>query len=137
MKKRESTHDMLRLFKSFKKNVLDNKPAHAQMITEVRMMKFKVRPLQGDISKLNFSNQVFVETIWQLGKMDDFIEKHSTKIDKQQEHAFFHYFEGMYQQLQDKLSSLHFGTGAAEIQTKRNFVEMEIYKERGKGKLIN
>jgi len=128
---------MLRLFKSFKKDVLDNKPAHDQMINEVRMMKFKVKPIQGDVSKLNFSNQAFVETIWQLGKMDDFIEKHISKIDKQQEHAFYHYFEGMYQQLQEKLSNLHFGTGIVDLNAKRNLVEMEIYKEGKRGKPLN
>lgn len=137
MKKRDSAPDMLRLFKSFKKDVLDNKPAHDQMINEVRMMKFKVKPIQGDVSKLNFSNQAFVETIWQLGKMDDFIEKHISKIDKQQEHAFYHYFEGMYQQLQEKLSNLHFGTGMVDLNAKRNLVEMEIYKEGKRGKPLN
>ncbi len=137
MKKRDPAPDMLRLFKNFKKDVLDNKPAHEQMINEVRMMKFKVKPIQGDVSKLNFSNQTFVETIWQLGKMDDFIEKHISKIDKQQEHAFYHYFEGMYQQLQEKLSNLHFGTGIVDINAKRNLVEMEIYKEGKRGKPLN
>lgn len=137
MKKRESTPDMLRLFKNFKKDVLDNKPEHEQMINEVRMMKFKVRPLQGDVSKLNFSNQTFVETIWQLGKMDDFIERYISKIDKQQEHAFYHYFEGMYKQLQEKLNNLHFGTGIVDTNAKRNFVEMEIYKEGKRGKPLN
>lgn len=137
MKKRDPAPDMLRLFKSFKKDVLDNKPAHEQMINEVRMMKFKVKPIQGDVSKLNFSNQTFVETIWQLGKMDDFIEKHISKIDKQQEHAFYHYFEGMYQQLQEKLSNLHFGTGIVDLNAKRNLVEMEIYKEGKRGKPLN
>jgi len=137
MKKKDPTPDMLRLFKSFKQHVLDNKPAHDQMVNEVRMMKFKVRPVQGDISRLNFSNEIFVETIWQLGKMDDFIEKYVRKIDKQQEHAFFHYFEGMYQQLQERLSTLHFGKGIAGTHEKKSLIEMEIYKERGSGKPLN
>ena len=137
MKKKVSTPDMLNLFKSFKKNVLDKKPSHEQMVRDVYMMKFKIRPLQGDVSKLNFSNETFVETIWRLGKMDDFIEKHIHSIDKNQEHAFFHYFEGMYKQLQNTLSTLHFGTQTGDIFVKRDFVEMEIYKEKINKRLRN
>ncbi|MCX6732127.1 MAG: hypothetical protein NTV98_01145 [Candidatus Roizmanbacteria bacterium] len=137
MKKKDTTPDMLQLFKSFKSDVLDKKQSHEQMVKEVYMMKFKIRPLQGDISKLNFSNATFVETIWQLGKMDDFIEKHLHKINKKQEEAFFHYFEGMYKQLQNTLNSLHFGTQKGDMFNKRDFVEMEIYKERKNKKLRN
>jgi len=128
---------MLRLFKSFKAEVLDKKPNHEQMVRDVYMMKFKIRPLQGDVSKLNFSNATFVETIWQLGKMDDFIEKNLHKIDKKQENAFLHYFEGMYKQLQNTLNSLHFGVQKGDMFIKRDFVEMEIYKERTSKKLSN
>ena len=137
MKKKDSTPDMLRLFKSFKAEVLDKKPNHEQMVRDVYMMKFKIRPLQGDVSKLNFSNATFVETIWQLGKMDDFIEKNLHKIDKKQENAFLHYFEGMYKQLQNTLNSLHFGVQKGDMFIKRDFVEMEIYKERTSKKLSN
>jgi len=137
MKKKDSTPDMMHLFKSFKKDVLDKKPTHEQMMREVYMMKFKIRPLQGDVSKLNFSNATFVETIWQLGKMDDFIEKHLRKLDKKQEFAFFHYFEGMYKQLQDTLNNLHFSGQKGDMFVKRDFIEMEIFKERENKKRSN
>lgn len=137
MKKKVSTTDMMGLFKSFKQDILDKKPTHEQMMREVYMMKFKIRPLQGDVSKLNFSNVTFVETIWQLGKMDDFIEKHLRTLDKKQEYAFFHYFNGMYKQLQDTLNSLHFGGQKGDMFVKRDFIEMEIFKERKNKKLRN
>lgn len=137
MKKKDSTPDMMSLFQSFKKDVLDKKPNHEQMMREVYMMKFKIRPLQGDVSKLNFSNATFVETIWQLGKMDDFIEKHLRKLDKKQEFAFFHYFDGMYKQLQDTLNNLHLNGQTGDTLVKRDFIEMEIFKERKNKRLSN
>lgn len=137
MKKKDSTPDMLLLFKSFKADVLDKKQSHEQMVRDVYMMKFKIRPLQGDVSRLNFSNVTFVETIWQLGKMDDFIEKHLHTIDKKQERAFFHYFDGMYRELQNTLNSLHFNVQKGDIYTKHDFIEMEIYKERKSKKFKN
>lgn len=99
MKKKITSPDMLHLFKSFKTTVLDKKVSHEQMVRDVSMMKFKIRPLQGDVMRLNFANATFVETIWQLGMMDEFIEKNIHKIDKNQERAFFSYFDSMYKQL--------------------------------------
>lgn len=137
MKKKETPLDILKLFKIFKTDVLDKKRSHEQMVKDVYMMKFKIRPLQGDISKLNFSDATFVETIWQLGKMDDFIEKHIHLINKKQEEAFFHYFEGMYKQLQNTLNSLNFGVQRGDLFAKRDLIEMEIYKEGRNKKLRN
>lgn len=77
---------MLHLFKSFKTTVLDKKVSHEQMVRDVSMMKFKIRPLQGDVMRLNFANATFVETIWQLGMMDELSKKisiKSTKIKKE------------------------------------------------------
>jgi len=69
--------------------------------------------------------------------MDDFIEKHIHSIDKNQENAFFHYFEGMYKQLQTALNALPFGAQKGSVFAKRDFVEMEIYKERKSKKMQN
>jgi len=135
MKKKEQTPDMVKLFKSFKNAVLDKQPTYEQMIQDVRMMKFKVRPVSGDFSFLNFKNHHFVETLWKLGKMDDFIEKNVMKIDKKQERAFFNYFDGLYRHLQDSLNTIHLSELSPDrSRTKRNVVEMEIFKERGRGR---
>lgn len=132
MKKKEQPHDMVKLFKSFKTTVLDKRPTYEQMVQDVRMMKFKVRPINGDFSYLNFSNPHFVETLWKLGKMDDFIEKNVMKIDKKQERAFFNYFDGLYRHLQDSLNNIHLSELTPDrTRNKRNVVEMEIFKERG------
>jgi hypothetical protein len=137
MKKKDAATDMLMLFQSFKTDVLDKKQSHEQMVRDVYMMKFKIRPLQGDVSRLNFSNTTFVETIWQLGMMDQFIETHLHKVDKRQEQAFFNYFDGMYRQLQNTLNSLHFSAHKGDIYAKHDFIELEIYKERKNKKLAN
>lgn len=138
MKKKEQPTDMVKLFRSFKTLVLDRKPTYEQMVQDVRMMKFKVRPIQGDFSYLNFANTTFVETLWKLGKMDDFIEKHIVKIDKKQEKAFFSYFDSLYRHLQDTLNSTHLsGINPLKDKEQKNIVEMEIFKERNKKKNIN
>jgi hypothetical protein len=132
MKKKEQPADMVKLFKSFKNAVLDKNPTYEQMVQDVRMMKFKIRPINGDFSYLNFGNHRFVETLWKLGKMDDFIEKNVMKINKKQERAFFNYFDGLYRHLQDSLNSIHLAELTPDpARNKKNVVEMEIFKERG------
>jgi hypothetical protein len=137
MRKKDTATDMLKLFKRFKTSVLDKKQSHEQMVRDVYMMKFKIRPLAGDLSRLNFSDKTFVETIWQLGMMDEFIEKHLHSIDKNQEQAFFHYFDGMYRKLQNTLNTLHFNVQKGDLYAKHDFIEMEIYKERPSKKHTN
>ncbi len=126
---------MVKLFRAFKSAVLDKHPTYEQMVQDVRMMKFKVRPLNGDFSYLNFGNPRFVETLWKLGKMDDFIEKNVMKINKKQERAFFNYFDGLYRHLQDSLNSVHLSELTPNpARNTKNVVEMEIFKERGRGR---
>lgn len=137
MKKKDAATDMLELFQSFKSSVLDKKQSHEQMVRDVSMMKFKIRPLQGDVSRLNFSNSQFVETIWQLGMMDQFIETHLNKVNKKQEQAFLNYFNGMYRQLQNTLNSLHFSSHKGDMYAQHDFIELEIYKERKSKTLSN
>ena len=45
------------------------------MFEEVRMMKFKIKPIQGDVSAFNLKNERFIESLWSLGKLDEFFHK--------------------------------------------------------------
>ena len=38
-------------------NLLKNKPSEQAMFDQVRMMRYKIRPLQGDVSMLDFKNK--------------------------------------------------------------------------------
>jgi len=138
MKKKEREVDIMSMFKTFKSNVLDKKPTLKEMVADVRMMQFRIRPLQGDVSHIDFANEGFVETLWKLGKMDDFIERHVGKINKKQERAFFSYFDSLYYHLQDRLNSLNL-TGRAiggALQEKKH-IEMEIFKIRTRTNRMN
>jgi NCAIR mutase (PurE)-related protein len=139
MKRKQRELDMMTVFKAFKSKVLDKKPTLSQMIADVRMMQFKIRPLQGDVTHIDFANTGFVETLWKLGKMDDFIEHHVNKINKKQEQTFFNYFDSMYYRLQDDLNSLNLtgSKGTVRSAAPKNHIEVEIFKMRTPKKLAN
>jgi len=135
MKKTE-LYNVLKLFKHFQTDVLDKQPNFKKMVEDVQMMRYKIRPLQGDISIINFSNKALVETLWQLGKMEDFIAVNSKTVKKDQEQAFFRYFDSMYRHLQEKLNNLQL-IEQKPPKSFRGLLEMEIFKERRNKKKMN
>ena len=138
MKRKQRTRDMMTIFQDFKSSVLDKKPSLEQMIADVRMMQFRIRPLQGDIGQINFAHTGFVEALWKLGKMDDFIEQYMGKIDKKQEQTFFNYFDSMYYRLQDELNALNLtGQKIVPSSQRKSHIEMEIFKTRTRTKRMN
>ncbi len=134
--KKTGSKDIMRLFKYFQTNILEKQPLFGTMLKDVRMMQYKIRPLRGDISIINFSNKTLVETLWQLGKMEDFITTNRKVVKKSQERIFFRYFDGLYEQLQEKLNNLQLVEKGAP-QTSKGILEMEIFKEKKLKKHIN
>jgi hypothetical protein len=133
MKKRESK-DVLEIISHFQKTLM-NKPTPEQMFEEIRMMKFKIRPTQGDISGIDLHDSRFIETIWSLGKIDELFQKEYQKMPLKKKGIFFAIFDNMYQKFQNDLNSLYLNN---DKDPKKNvFVEMEIFKERLIGKKVN
>jgi len=112
------------------KNILDRKPPHEQMLKEVQMMKFKIRPLVGDVSMLNFKNMQLIETLWGLGKIDDFFFKEAQKISIKDQRAFFQIISQVRKKLETQLNKISFKK-PIDIPTT---IEMEIFKENPRKK---
>ena len=66
--------DVVEMMSTFQNTILNNKPNEKDMYDEVRMMRFKVKPVHGDLSVLNINNHHFMEILWSLGKMDEFFQ---------------------------------------------------------------
>lgn len=125
--RKKQNHDVLAIINNFKK-IIDSKPPVNKMIEEVRMMKFKVRPIQGDISEFNLENERLLETLWSLGKLDELFQKEFIDLSTKEKKVFIRIFDGLYQQFQSELNG---------INLKRNkfgnsppLLEMEIFKEK-------
>lgn len=99
------------------------------MVDDVRMMRFKIRPVTGDIGALNFDNTQFIETLWSLGKLDEFFHEHISSLSKDEKQIFFRLFDGLYQEYQNKLSKINIKSEEFEIDRDANF-EVEIFREK-------
>lgn len=133
--KRYNKSDVLTILESFQRKVMLHKPSVEDMLTELQMMHFKVKPRQGDLSRVDFTNHKLIEILWSLGKLDEFFQQQYSKLEDHDQEAFYTYFDSMQQKLQDDLNGLNLKqeTGSACLST----LEIEIFKERGKKKKAN
>ena len=125
--KRKTNKDILEMISNFQK-FLDHKPSLKKMYEEIQMMKFKIRPIQGDLSNVNLKNEEFISTLWSLGKLDEFFQKEFTALPQKNKELFNRVFESIYQRYQQELNkvNLHFERASR----RENYLEVEIFKDK-------
>ncbi|MDO8657677.1 MAG: hypothetical protein Q7K55_02980, partial [Candidatus Levybacteria bacterium] len=124
--------DIVDIVTSFQRKISENKPSDDRMYDEVRMMHFKIKPLQGDISILNLKNNQFIEILWSLGKLDEFFQDQYRKISPRDRRIFMKIFNEIHEKFQKQLNSLNLKP-ERNIDTSQGF-EMEIFKEKTRKK---
>ncbi len=76
--------DFLSFLNNFIKNTLTAMPEEQQLENEVKMMLFKVRLIEGDLTNLlKKDKKNFLRFVWLVGKLNDFFEKDTTLSEKQ------------------------------------------------------
>lgn len=127
--------DLLEEIVNFQEELLKNKPTDQIMFEQVRMMRYKIRPLQGDISILDLKNKKFIEILWNLGKLDEFFNKRKNFLNKRQREIFYSFFEGIYAKLQHQLNHLDLKFDQNDVSS--SIIEMEIVREISRKKKLN
>jgi hypothetical protein len=127
MRKKSNT-DVIEMVTRFQKRILDNKPSSDQMYQEIRMMKFKIKPVIGDISYLNLKNNNFIEILWSLGKIDEFFQKQVEDLSTDEKEVFYKLLDEIYERYQDDLNMIDLKT--QDIAPPTQGFEMEIFKEK-------
>ncbi|MBI4225636.1 hypothetical protein HY612_00820 [Candidatus Roizmanbacteria bacterium] len=131
---KKNSKDVIEIFSNLKK-ALGAKPPIEKMYDEIRMMRFKIKPISGNISLLQFKNQRLIETLWSLGKLDEVFQREYRKLSVDQKEVFFRLFDSLYQQFQDQLNKTDINP-----EVKSNLpqvLEMEIFKEISTKKKVN
>jgi hypothetical protein len=119
--------DLYERIKLFQQRTLSNSLSVDEMISEVHMMNFKVRPVYGNIGTLDFKNTDFINALWSLGKLDEFFKEEFQNVEDEDREIFFKLVDDMRVSLQQKLNSAY---NRKETPTEdKLFFEIEIYKE--------
>ena len=116
-------------------DILKKKPSVKKMYEDIRLMKFKIRPLQGDISRINFQNEMLIEMLWSLGKLDEVFQKEYELLSVGSRDTFYKLFDNLYKEYQSKLNNIHIRQDRPAENS--NTLEMEIFKELPPEKKLN
>lgn len=91
------------------------------------MMKFKIKPIQGEVSDLDMKNDKFIEALWSIGKMEEIFEKNYLKISIKNRETALRVFTHLYKQFQAKMNLVDL---KSENPNKTDLqFEIEIFKE--------
>jgi len=128
--KKKLTKDINSILKDFQ-NFLKKKPTPGEMLDEVRMMKFKIRPVSGDLMSVDLKNDKFIETLWNLGKLDEFYQSEYPKLSRKNKQVFFQIFENLYQKYRNDLNQVDVHQERTSHHPQHpQLLEVEIFKER-------
>lgn len=132
---KKTSKDVISLFGNIQK-VISSKPNIDQMFEEVRMMKFKVKPIQGDLMAFNLKNENFIESLWSLGKLDEFFYKEVPSLSKKEKEFFMKIFDSLYFKYQQQLNQSNLQQRKVNL-SKTGLLELEVFKERKLKKKVN
>jgi hypothetical protein len=133
--RKKTNKDILSLINNIQK-IISTKPNTNQMFEEVQMMKFKIKPIQGDISAFNLRNEKFIESLWSLGKLDEFFHKEFPQLSKKDQVIFLRFFDNLYFKYQQQLNQVNLQPARTAL-TKTGLLELEIFKEKMLRKIVN
>jgi hypothetical protein len=119
--------DLYERIRHFQQTTLSNKPEKIDMIHEVRMMNFKIRPVYGNITVVDFNNSDFIDALWSLGKLDEFFKLEFPTISEDDKEVFFKLVDDIRANLQQRLNTAY--TERQGGKDDRAFFEIEIFKD--------
>jgi len=121
--------DAVDKIKHFQERILANKPEMGEMVYDVRMMNFKIRPISGDITELDYGNNDFIEALWSLGKLDEFFRLEFDSIDLDEKDAFFRMINDLRVNFQNQLKQANIQAVDFQDKSMMQLFEIEIIKD--------
>jgi len=135
LKKDKKNVDVFLLLKNFQK-IIKNKPSVEKMVEEIVMMGLKIKPVLGDVSLLDLSNKQIVETLWSLGKFDDFFQDYYDKLSEQEIAILLEYFDNLKNKLVVSLPKMILKTENLK-DAKFGIFEIEVLRPKINRKNLN
>lgn len=111
-------------------------PNREQMLHEVKMMNFKIRPVSGDIFKLAKQNNNLMESLWRIGKIEDVVMRAYDNLDRRELKTFFNYMDHLEAQMQYKIIG-SVDDELDDVQKDLRSITMEVFRERPLKRNVN
>jgi hypothetical protein len=116
----------------FRNEVLTNKPPTRTMEQEIRMNALKIRPYAGDVFHLNMANKHFIDILWSILKLEEYVEKAEKKLPKEEVRTFYQLMRQYRDRFQEQINRVDMRLPHVKSQGIENPVTVEIFRDLGK-----
>lgn len=111
-------------------------PTKKQIIADLKMMSFKVRPLSGDLFSISANSDISLLTsLWRIGKIEEVVRIAVDVLSESEMESFFHYLDD----LQERLGSVTDTNDSQPVRQRasQKLVKLEIFRDPDYGLLEN
>jgi len=75
-------------------------PSREQMLTDIKYMNYRIRPIGGDIFILAGKHDHLLRSLWKLSKIEEAVVHAANTLDDKQRDVFFDYIDSFENQMQ-------------------------------------
>jgi len=115
--------------------ILENRPDSQEMLREITMMRFKIKPIFGNITEVDLNDFRLIETLWSLGKLEEFFKSEYPRIPVKERHSFIRILDSVKDRLKENLNKIDMKRHNPKNAT--SLIEMEILREIPRKKQVN
>lgn len=88
---------VLEIINKIKKEIEEVRIPREKMIQELKMMNFKIKPVIGDLFQAAQKQDLFLESLWKIGKIDEIVSFYSDRLSEEEKKVLFQYLENFKQ----------------------------------------
>lgn len=115
-------------------SILKQKPSVSQMKRDIQMNRLRIKPHMGDVFSLNMGNDQFIEALWSIIKIDEYIENTVDKLPRKEVDMFYQMSSYFRQQFQDTLNRIDMRLPHMKSRPTEQPVAIEIFRDMRKSK---
>lgn len=129
--KKQENNRALELIKKITWEIKNARPSKEKMLEEIKMMNFKIRPIVGDVFEIAKRKEIFLESLWKIGKIEQIISGIMNKLTEEERDMFLQFMERLQSQMEEKLTSFLSNPSQSFDEKKEiTILELEIFKEK-------
>lgn len=121
--------DPVDLAAQFREEVIQKKPSLDHMKTEIQMNALKIRPFVGDVFHLNMSNRQFIEALWSILKLEEYVEKSSRSLASKDAIVFYNLMKQYKNKFQEQINRIDMRLPHIKQQGLENPITIEIFRD--------
>lgn len=130
------TNLVLEIITRIKNEVDISKIDKQEMIRELKMMNFKIKPIIGDLFQVVQKQEIFLESLWKIGKIEEIVSFYKDKLTNEEKDILFHYLESIKSQDEKNLIS-QLNQRSLEKGEKVSVFEIQVLKKSPSKKNLN